>query len=129
MLQLFFPENFQFWHCKFSFSADPVILDLKLQLAQKPALKIQKSPQYKKFLFFPFLFIFMIGWLVFKYKSFRFINLFLFLVLRDKYKQKSNKTLKLPNQILEFNFLFFLLFTLKILFFRLLISRLKIVWT
>jgi hypothetical protein len=32
MFQVFFPKNFQFRHCKFSFSADPVILDLKLQL-------------------------------------------------------------------------------------------------
>ena len=35
MLQVFFLNNFKFWPCKFSFSPDPVILDLKLQLAEK----------------------------------------------------------------------------------------------
>ena len=34
MLQVFFSINFKFWPCKLSFSRDPVILDLKLQLAR-----------------------------------------------------------------------------------------------
>ena len=33
MLQVFFPQNLKFCLRKFSFSPDPVILDLKLQLA------------------------------------------------------------------------------------------------
>ena len=32
---MFFFENLKFWPCKFSFSPDPVILDLKLQPAEK----------------------------------------------------------------------------------------------
>ena len=35
MLHVFFPKNIKFWPCKFSLSADPVILDPKLQLADK----------------------------------------------------------------------------------------------
>ena len=35
MLQVFFSNNFKSWCCKLSFSRDPVILDLKLQLAIK----------------------------------------------------------------------------------------------
>jgi hypothetical protein len=39
MLQVI-SKNFQFWHCKFSFSADPVILNLKLQLAEEGAIAV-----------------------------------------------------------------------------------------
>ena len=35
MLQVYFSKNFKFWRSKFSFSPDPVIFNLKLQLAYK----------------------------------------------------------------------------------------------
>ena len=34
MLQVYFSNKFKFWPCKLCFSPDPVILDLKLQLAR-----------------------------------------------------------------------------------------------